>query len=381
MDADYHSDSVGIAWERALSGKMSSDEVSKVASLFRDTDYLATRAFTVIHKIVLGLIEKDLDFELECSTADIDTCDSRGRTPLSWASARGDEYAVRVLLKHEADSAIADNCGQTPLHYALNAETAAALLEGGASLTALNQEGQTPLYTACRNVGDVRLIDHFIAAGSNVNAADFDNKTPLHAATSNGKYLPFIDVLLDAGANINARNSSHDTPLRFAITFNMHYLIQRMLRSATPDFSGVNAYGQTFAHAIARTADVQTVDILRNETAVDLEPDVHTKDTSGKTSLQYFEERLDFIGAEQAGRLKESFEALLRSLSRQSSSEDNSAEEVATLDIKLHFATEAVTVVSDSDEDEEEFHDAIDRLALGDRPLIPQRTGVVVAEI
>ena len=373
---------MGIAWERALSGKMSRDEVSKVASLFRNTDYLATRAFTIIHKIVLGLIDKDLDFELECTTADIDTPDSRGRTPLSWASARGDEHAVRILLKHDADIKIADACNQTPLHYAQNVEVAAALLGAGAPLAALNQDGQTPLYTACRNVGDMRLIEHFLAAGSDVNAVDFRDQTPLHAAISQGKPMPFIDTLLDAGADMNSRNDSHDTPLRFAVAFNMHHLLQRTLRAKKADFSGVNTYGQTFAHAIARTADLHTVEILMNEDTANLEADAHTRDAAGKTSLQYFDERLEILDVEEGTRLKEAFEALLHRLQKRGLAGDVSMVNEGSLDIKLHVSADVVSIVEDGEEDvDEEFHDAVDGLSIDDGLSSLQRRAVYVAEI
>lgn len=63
---------------------MSNNEGSVVASLFKGSDYLTTRAFTVIHKIVLGLIIADLDLQLSRSTAEMNTMNARGRTPLSW---------------------------------------------------------------------------------------------------------------------------------------------------------------------------------------------------------------------------------------------------------------------------------------------------------
>ncbi|KAK5121753.1 hypothetical protein LTR85_004628 [Meristemomyces frigidus] len=179
---------VGITWERVLSGQMSSDEGSVVASLFRDSDYLSTRAFTVTPKIVLGLVVADLDLELSLNT------------------------------------------------------------------------------------GSASLVAYLLGLGGEVNAADHSDQTALHAAKGNGRYMPFIDVRLDTGADVNARNNSGDTPLHF---------------------TGINNCGQSWAHAIARTADLET---------------------SGKTCIEYFEERMAFLDEGEGAELREAFGELVYAL-------------------------------------------------------------------
>lgn len=309
---------VSIAWERVLSGKMSANDASIVANLFKDTDYLATRSFTLIHKIVLGLNGQDLDTALGSSTSQIDIKDSRGRTPLSWAAARGDEDSVRTLLKHKADPNISDICAQCPLHYVQNTACAQLLIENKAELDVLNGEGQTPLYTACRNIGSASLTQFLISAndGAHLEKKDFSHQTPLHAAAANGRYLPFIDNLLEAGADVNTRNNSGDSPLRFAIMFNMHDLILRMLKDPNIDarFDSININGQCFAHTIARTADIETVRILTDATPATLEADMELQDISGKTSLEYFEERLATLPLEEQLELEDAFEQLTKVL-------------------------------------------------------------------
>lgn len=295
---------------------MSANDASTVASLFKDTDYLSTRSFTVIHKIVLGLIANDLDRELDGSTAAIDTKDSRGRTPLSWATARGDLDMMRTLLKHQANPNLPDICSHFPLHYAPNTACAELLLDHDAELNVLNAEGQTPLYTACRNIGSASLTDFFLSKGpSDVNKADFSQQTPLHAATGSGVYLPFIDVLVEAGADINARNRSGDSPLRFAVIYNMHELLHNMLKiSVEAKFDDINDYGQSFAHAVARMADIQTVKILTEAKPATLEADIKLRDASGKSALDYFEDRLAFLESGEQVELREAFSELIRVL-------------------------------------------------------------------
>ena len=353
---------------------MSPNDASVVASLFKDTDYLSTRSFTVVHKIVLGLVSKDLDAELLASTADIDTKDIRGRTPLSWATARGDESAMRTLLQHGANPNLPDICGHFALHYVPNTACAEILLDHKANLDVLNGEGQTPLYTACRNISSASLTDYLLKkCPSDVNRADFSHQTPLHAAISNGIHLQFIDILLDAGADINARNSSGDSPLRFAITWNMHELQLRMLTGSNEaKFDGINSFGQSFAHAIAHTADVQTVKILTEAKPATLKADVQLQDASGKTSLDYFEERLAFLEEGEQAELREAFTELIQVLEASSKQYDDvkfssrgKVKELVGCDVPITTKFDILVKITELTEDGNEmpgdvFHDAVE---------------------
>ena len=318
---DSRTNAAEIAWELVLTGKMSPEEASVVVDLFEDTGYLETQSFTVIHKTVLGLVSKDLDAELACSTAEIDTPDARGKTPLFWASARGDEYSVSILLKHEANPQISDIGGNQPLHYAQNTSCAELLISSYASIMARNNEGQIPLHTACRHTGSASLVDFLLKSGSDVNAADNQLEIPLHMALCRSEELPLIDILLDAGAKVNAKLDSGDTPLRFGVFFQKHKFLRRVLHDEfelrkddlTADFNGVNHYGGTFSHVIAGSADVETVQILAAARPPSLKGDVTTKDIGGKTSLEHFEDRLALMD-EGVEDLKTAFEDLLREI-------------------------------------------------------------------
>lgn len=85
-----------MAWEQVLSERLSEDKEYAMTSVFSDTDYLQTRRFTVLHKIVLGLVPKQLGSELKYCTKDINAVDSSGRTCVSWAAGRNDQDNLRT---------------------------------------------------------------------------------------------------------------------------------------------------------------------------------------------------------------------------------------------------------------------------------------------
>src|SRR6476469_306169 len=77
-----------------------------------------------------------------------------GRVPLVDAAERGDLAAVRTLLTQKADVGAAREDGLTALHAAVNADrldVADALLKAGASATAKDRYGITPIYLAALN--------------------------------------------------------------------------------------------------------------------------------------------------------------------------------------------------------------------------------------
>ena len=307
-----HSSPVGIAWDHVLSGNRSAEETYATISLFKDTDYLSTREFTILHKIVLGLVSKDLALELQCSTATINTPDCRGRTPLSWASARGDTPTIRTLLAHGADPNLPNNEGNSPLHYVKNAASAQLLLDHGADIHARNVHRATPLYALCQGSDDLALLTLFLSAGADVNAAHCDGETPLHCCAFNSHTQCFEQLVLH-GADPNVRTTSGDSALSYAIMFNAHDAIRFLLATQRANFSGINAFGHTFAHVIAQTADLETVEILLAGRTDGLCVDKEVMDLEGKTCGEYFAERMAFVGGDNR-ELEDAFARLARKL-------------------------------------------------------------------
>ena len=87
-------------------------------AMFSETECIERRAFTVLHKIVLGLLPNDLEQQLLGSTASINVRDVSGRTALSLVVVRGNVHAVKTLLRYGADTSIASNSREAPLHSA-----------------------------------------------------------------------------------------------------------------------------------------------------------------------------------------------------------------------------------------------------------------------
>ncbi|KAH8780369.1 hypothetical protein BGZ57DRAFT_760450, partial [Hyaloscypha finlandica] len=82
------------------------------------------------------------------SRHDLDSKDTYGRTPLSWAVESGHEAVVKLLLEKGAELETKEGRGRTPLSWAAeqgHEAVAKLLLEEGAELETKDKRGQTPL--------------------------------------------------------------------------------------------------------------------------------------------------------------------------------------------------------------------------------------------
>jgi ankyrin repeat protein len=88
------------------------------------------------------------NYESEDPDAPIDPLsyvDSNGDSLLHIASRLGDIQTVELLLKGGMDVNLIGDMGNTPLHYAKNAEVATLLMAHGASRDIYNEFGKQPL--------------------------------------------------------------------------------------------------------------------------------------------------------------------------------------------------------------------------------------------
>ncbi|KAI4202608.1 MAG: hypothetical protein LQ348_001487 [Seirophora lacunosa] len=272
--------------ERAFAGQLDHDLVK---NMFEGTTFVESRQFTILHKIVLGLIDRDLKGEVELSTAAINDTDAQGRTPLCWATIRDDHSSVETLLAYGAGPNIADHTGSSCLHFARSPHVCQALLNKHADVHARNRMySRTALHSFCKRDGTVEMIDHLVEAGLEVDARDADGETPLMNAIFRG-FTAATEKLVDLGADLNACNtSSHESSIHFAVEFDRYDMLPLLLKKGV-DYTARNIRGRTIAHMAARVASARTIEVLSCLDLIDL--DLSLKDTDGNTAADYLSSR------------------------------------------------------------------------------------------
>jgi ankyrin repeat protein len=204
----------------------------------------------------------------------------RGMTPLLAAtrdSWHGRPEAVMTLLANGADPRATDTDGNTPLHHAARSSdpgVAALLRDAAAELEALNNDGLSPLATACQ-AGNWRLAKFLLERGARpepeggtpvllaaagteeddpvgvqlllkhkarIDARDRQRRSALHEAALAG-HAEVVEVLLGAGANIEARDTLARTPFLDAAR-NARGPVLEALLTRKADFTAVDAEGR-----------------------------------------------------------------------------------------------------------------------------------------
>src|SRR5262245_559053 len=133
---------------------------------------------------------------------------SAADNPLIAAIKQGDAARVRSLVQQHTDVNAKDLDGTTALHWAVSrddVESVGLLLTGGASATAANRYGISPLLVASE-IGNVEVIDKLLRAGADANSANPAGETALMVAARTGKAAA-VKRLVAAGADVNAKES------------------------------------------------------------------------------------------------------------------------------------------------------------------------------
>lgn len=147
--------------------------------------------------------------ELLAAVTDLEKTSSKsknGRTPLHTAALHGCHVVVKQLLDiNNVDCSVKDSCGSTPLHDAVRSgslETFKVLVEAGADLTVINNEGYGILHMAAQT-GQIPVLEHIIkevGPTSSMCSKLGSKTTPLHCAVRAGQ-VQALRVLLKFGAD------------------------------------------------------------------------------------------------------------------------------------------------------------------------------------
>ncbi|KAF2028285.1 ankyrin, partial [Setomelanomma holmii] len=273
-----------------------------------DSIWFEEQQFTTLHKIIFRAVGRDLQAELRLSTSAINQRDSKGRTPLAWASARGDEEFVQTLLKFGADPNISCAVGNSPLLRSVQAWSPRCirlLLAHGADVLSKNTLGFTALHYAAYYKDDESYLTPLLDAGLPIDGKDSYGWTAL-AATAEYDHSSSANVLLNRGADIETRDKNGWTPLLRAVSSNSHRVL-KMLLGQRANHRAVSFRGETILHLVAGKGDYETLETLSGAALEDLDADM--KNDKNQRAVDMVKSRNP-----QSLQLVAAFDSLIKSL-------------------------------------------------------------------
>jgi ankyrin repeat protein len=108
--------------------------------------------------------------------------------------------------------------GWTPLHLAVITEeidVIKELLAAGATLDAIDADGQTPLLQACLG-GQLKIVRLLLNAGANPSHQNKQAHSPLHYLSAFCRDRQLLRDVIANGADVNAKSMKLNTPMHFA---------------------------------------------------------------------------------------------------------------------------------------------------------------------
>lgn len=133
----------------------------------------------------------------------LDIVDTKGRTPLHYASMAGNSSSVRQLLELKAQVDLRDQNGMTALHESIrggSTDTAMLLLERGANYKLTDRFGQNCLHLCLRYRAEA-LLSYLLDRGVDANQLDTFGMRPLHRACGGNNAMANIKKLVRRGAD------------------------------------------------------------------------------------------------------------------------------------------------------------------------------------
>ncbi len=252
--------------------------INNLRKLFFDTQFLEHGKFSDLHKIILHIRPGNIQEELQRSTVSLDTVDSIGRSPLSWAAQRGEAEAVRVLLEYGADPNNNDNTNMTPLHYAAQAKTPKCLLlliKYGARITQQTR-GWNALHSACTFHDDLAYVKPLLDCGADIDKRTYVGKTALSLAIVQN-HLRSAAFLIRTGADLDILDNEGQSPLALSIKFSRFESMKLLLRSGATH-NPLSEGDETLLQLVAKFPDIKIIEYLSDFDLGDVDLDARNKD-------------------------------------------------------------------------------------------------------
>lgn len=233
-------------------------DVDQLQVLLKKDRTLATRkenGDTMLHKAVqnrnIAIISLLLDYGAQHNP------NRSGQTPLHLAATYGLVEIMQALLERGATIDEVDDNGESPLYIAVkhagqmmayhfsDTETCDRffnavnlLLKWGADTNLANKQGETPLLAASW-YGNVQLTQLLLCYFADVNKANNKGESPLFAAAARG-HLAVVEILLDNQAKINQADKEARTPVYMA-QFYGHIVVAELLEEVEVRVSQENS--------------------------------------------------------------------------------------------------------------------------------------------
>lgn len=202
------------------------------------------------------------------SIEQINLPDKNGNTPLMLA-AKQDQYYIFDILQKKPGISITDfnQEGGTAITYLMDPaklDSICMLLGKHGQIDMPITDDNNRLIHYAAEMGVASAVRLLIDSGANINLLNDEGKSPLMLAVING-LTDVVQLLLEKGCNINSKNSDGYTSLHLAVEYQNEDVI-KMLLAGGADYTLKNNEGLTPLDIAINNGFTSTADLIRNHT-------------------------------------------------------------------------------------------------------------------
>jgi ankyrin repeat protein len=215
----------------------------------------------------------------------VNATDKCQNTPLHRATKNGHREIAALLLEHGANTEAVDCNKLTPLLVSDDEDIIRLLVEKGANINATDYRGETIMHICTSTARTDGLLQFLLQHGASLDSIDNNGWTPLTTAI-NSDDIDTVRFLLDHGASLNIGNS----PLMEVICNDDSEYREDMvtlLLDHGADVNGTDSRGDTALHEAIYSCPLYISKLLVNRGA-----DVNAKNNKGESVFDSFLEKV-----------------------------------------------------------------------------------------
>lgn len=212
-------------------------------------------------------------------------------TPLHFASALGNEDAVKLFLTKGADVNATAGDNTTPLHIATERgyeSVVKLLLQHGAEVDSLDKDGKTVLYLAVK-IGYSIIIEDVLKCCPKVDIQSNRNALKIAVFGYGEKYKKIVEDLLQYGLIFNARDANNSMLFHEAVRKGYFKIVEDLLKyGANVNMLSCSVEGFTPLHNAVKHQLEEITKLL-----VTYGANINAKDKTDKTPIAYAVQNAD----------------------------------------------------------------------------------------
>lgn len=253
----------------------------------------------IMEKYDLDLVKQYVEVGADVNYADPKDKGTVFHYATGYTQHSGQRDVVEYMLEQGADVKVLDQNGETPLFAAVATNDPVLvqmLIDAGAEVNATDQRGRTALHLAVRPANDEAIDGNttygtLLAAGAKHDVRDDTGETPIFTAVTG--YMGNLNALKEmvkAGADINLSNEDGNTPLHYSSSDDSQIKQVSYLVSKGAKVNVQNKFGETPLYLAVSEGEAQSIQTLLRAGA-----DVSLKTKEGMTVFDLLDKARTYL--------------------------------------------------------------------------------------